>query len=894
MTWAGSRFQFLHQWLRPKPLAILEACSIGLVSALAAVLLKESINWLEGWREYAANLFPAWLVLPAIGLLGGWLSGWLIERLAPEASGSGIPQVKAALAYAPMALDLRVAAVKLVSTTLSLGSGLAIGRQGPTVQVGAALAGQLSRWVETSPAYQRQLVAAGAAAGLAAGFNAPIAGVLFVVEELLQDVSDLTLGTAILAAFVGGVVSRLLGGRGIVPDLGEISTSFSILEIPIFLALGAIAGILGGLFSRSILLSLAANRNRLRDVPLPGRIGLAGAVSGLVIALFPHVLRSSSGLQDFLIVGNGGWQIIAIVLVVQFFLVPIAYGSGAPGGLFAPSLVLGAALGGLVATAAQSLHQSLGLPEALAISSPTVYALTGMGAFFSAVTRGPITAIAIVFEMSADFNLVLPLMLGSVVSYMIADRVFPGSIYKHLLEWGGIQLENQTPADRSWAGLTAADIMQSRVETLASQTTIAEAIEVFSRSHHRGFPVVDKGKLIGIVTQTDLTNAAAKQLAADLPVSQIASLRSITVSPTDPLTHVLHLFDRYRVSRLPVTEGRKLLGIITRADIIRAELDRLKGSASPLGPKPEPSYVVYQTRSPATGAGRLLVPLSNPETADALLRLAGAIAKSRNYELECLQVVTIPRHQPPAETVVDTTANRHLLERAVAQVQSWQIPVHAQVRIGHDIAQTILEAVKERHIDLLLMGWKGTTSTPGRIFGDAVDTAIRQADCDVVLVKLGESLKLDRQQQEVLSARASFAALRKFRQLRRWLLPIAGGPNSEYAIELLPALVSLSWEPEILLCQVFQRSDRFYDTSILEKNVSWLRQELPVSAIAIPLCADSVADAIIDVAQKDCCDAIVVGASREGLLQQVIQGNIPEAIARNSNCTVILVRKALI
>jgi CIC family chloride channel protein len=608
---------------------------------------------------------------------------------------------------------------------------------------------------------------------------------------------------------------------------------------------------------------------------------------------FPDVLRSSSGLQDFLIVGNGGWQIIAIVLVAQFLLVPIAYGSGAPGGLFAPSLVLGAALGGLVATAAQSLQHMGGLPEAIAISSPTVYALTGMGAFFSAVTRGPITAIAIVFEMSADFDLVLPLMIGSVVSYSLADRVFRGSIYKHLLEWGGIQLEDQTPADRSWAGLTAADIMPSRVETLSSQMTIAEAIEVFSRSHHRGFPVVDRGKLVGIVTQTDLTKAAAKQIATDLPLTQIASLQLITVSPTDPIAHVLHLFDRYRVSRLPVTEGRKLLGIITRADIIRAESDRLRGEVRPLGPKAEPSYVVYQTRSPATGEGRLLVPLSNPETADALLRLAGAIAKTRNYELECLQVVTVPRHRSPAETFVDTTSNRDLLERAVKQVQSWQIPVHAQVRIGHDIAQTILEAVKERHIDLLLMGWKGTTSSPGRIFGDVVDTAIRQANCDLVLVKLGEELKVDRQQGEVLSDRASFSVLRRFRQLYRWLIAIAGGPNSEYAIELLPALISLCWEPEIILCQVFDPSDRFQDGTILERHVSWLRQ-MHHQAIAIPLCANSVAEAAIDLAQKEQCHAIVVGASREGLLQQVIQGNIPEAIARDSNCTVILVRKALV
>ena len=167
----------LQQLLRPNPIAIFAACAIGVLSALAAVGLRQAIIALQEWRVGLAGTFPAWIVLPLSGILGGYLSGLLVERFSPESSGSGIPQVKAALGYVPIALNLRVAVVKWLSTCLSIGSGMALGRQGPTVQIGAALAALLSHWTDTSPAYQRQLIAAGAAAGLAASFNAPIAGV---------------------------------------------------------------------------------------------------------------------------------------------------------------------------------------------------------------------------------------------------------------------------------------------------------------------------------------------------------------------------------------------------------------------------------------------------------------------------------------------------------------------------------------------------------------------------------------------------------------------------------------------------------------------------------------------------------------------------------------------
>ena len=875
-------FKSIALLLTPKRLAILEAILIGLVAALAAVLLKQSIHWLGGWRLKEAMALPTWLLIPAVGLVGGLLVGLLVDRVAPEALGSGVPQVKAALAYVPIALNLRVAVVKLVSTTLALGSGFALGREGPTIQVGAALAAQLSRWIPASPEHQRQLIAAGAAAGLAASFDAPIAGVMFVIEELLQDFSQLTLGTAILASFIGGVTSRVLAGPNLHLGVNPLSyqSSFSLSEIPFFLVLGLLAGVLSTVFNHGILYSIRWCRRRLQMSPM-WRIGLAGLVSSMAIALLPVPFRDSYALEVFLTSSQTDWRMLVFAFVVQFGLTMIACGVEVPGGLFVPSMILGASLGHLVGMAENAL---LG-------GEPVIYALTGMGAFLGASARVPITAIVIVFEITTNFSLVLPLMISSVTAYLVAERLFPGSIYTHLLELKGIRIESAAVQDGLWARLTAADVMQKKVETLSSQMILDEVVQAFARSHHRGFPVLDDSRLVGIVTLTDLEKIAKRQLPGTASLHEIMTPQPITVSPPDTLSHVLYLLSRYKLSRLPVTDHRKLVGIITRSDILRVESDQLRGGDR-LGPRAEPSYVVYQTRSPATGRGRLLLPLSNPQTANGMLKLAFAIAQERHYEIECLQIVTVPRHSSPAEVAVNTTLSRRLLKQAVRQGSAQNIQVHTQIRASQSIEQAILETIADRHIDLLLMGWKGNTTTPGRIFGSVVDTIIRQASCDVVLVKSGKGFG-DRSLAAGDSIKSVNDADSLF-QLNRWLLPIAGGPNSQHALKLLPALVSLSKAPEVRLCQVFHPSDTAQSQLLLDDDANLLKQTLQTSVITLPVCANSVSEAIIDMAQKDQCDVVVVGASREGLLQQAIQGNIPETIARGCACTVILVRKAIV
>ncbi|MGG6294259.1 chloride channel protein [Leptolyngbya sp. AN02str] len=874
--WPSSVFRPLQRlFINPRQTAVLEACMIGLVSGLAAVLLKQGVGMLGGWRVQMSHQAPAWLVLPVVGLLGGFLAGWFIERLAPEAAGSGIPQVKALLANVPLVLNLRVALVKLMSVVLVLGAGMNLGRQGPTVQIGAALAAQLSQWIPTSPSHRRQLIAAGAAAGLAAGFNAPIAGVLFVIEEFLHDFSGITLGSAILASFIGAVVSRLLGGRSLSLDLVVTSyqANFSLQDVPFFLILGLLAGLLGTLFSKGIFVSLAFYQ-RVLKVGLPWKIGIAGLVTGTVIMVLPVAFRDNTGLLEILSTGSVTWQITLLAFVVKFLLTLLAYGSGAPGGIFAPSLILGSALGYLVGMSAHGLEATVGIPLGVpeGISSNTTYALAGMGAFFSAVTRGPITAIVIVFEITANFNLVLPLMIGSVVAYMLAHRLVGGSLYSHLLAWNGIHIDEATGAQQQpWQHLTAASLMQRRVETLSSTMPLSEVTQAFSRSHHRGFPVVEQGKLVGIVTQSDLSDSSRRPATAEpVTLADIMTQHPVTVGPQAPLNHVLYLLNRFKLSRLPVTEGHKLVGIITRADIIRAESDQLSGNGQQFGPQPEPSYPILQTRSPATGRGRVLLPISNPASAPILLKMAAAIASNRDYELEVVQIIAVPRANSPAETSVRTTQSRRLLRQLVHLGEAWRIPIHTQIRAAHDVAQAILEITAERHIDLVVMGWKGGTRTPGRVFGSIVDTLIRQSPCPVMLVKLGDTVQMD-----------------------RWLVPIAGGPNAQQALQFLPALVQLGHQPEIRICQVISPNSPTLITQPLQEALAQLRQTTDCPVVARPIWGESVPETVCQLAMRKPYDVIVLGASREGLLTQVMQGNIPEAIARDSASTVILVRGAL-
>jgi CIC family chloride channel protein len=849
---------------------LIEACLIGFFSAVAALLLKQGIGWMGGWRLHLTDNYGAHLVLPVIGLVWGALAGWAIELLSPAAGGGGIPQVKAALARYPMALNLKVALVKTLGTILILGAGLTLGRRGPSVHIGAALGAQISNWIPNSPTNRRQTIAAGAAAGLAAGFNTPIAGVLFVIEELMRDISGLTLETAIAASFTGAVVSRLFGSADLnLPAvLSDASRrgNFATTEIPFYILLGIAAGFLGALFNRGIVQGMKLNRKL--GISLPLRIGFAGLISGTIVSFLPEFFRDNAGLRDFLIAGELSWSTTAIVFVAHFCLTILAYSSGAPGGLFAPALVLGSALGYLVGTLEVFLIGS---------ESPYTFALAGMGAFFTGVVRVPVTAIVIVFEMTADFNLVLPLMISCAIAFLVAESVFKGSIYQHLLKLSGIELTEETASRDFLTELTAKDVMQSRVETLVASLTIEETVKAMSRSHHRGFPVVEEGKLVGIVTQSDIPKDSQKTSPGVL--RDIMTAQPVAVNPTTSLADVLYLLNRYQLSRLPVTEGNKLLGIITRSDIIKTEAQQLIGDRETIV-RGEPSYITYQTRSPATGRGRILLPLANPQNIEALITIASAIATYQKYEIECLQVIPVPKYLYPSQVKVDTRGSRKLMRRLESWGRKRNIPVHTQIRIATNVDEAILETISQAKIDLLLMGWKGNTTNPEQIFGNVVDKLIKQATCDLMLVKLGKDPQAFPQQLTQ----------------GKWLIPYGGGGNIHKAMTILPALAKLypaTSSLQIELCQVSQpKKDRFRLEELSKVSES-LRHKLHFPLKTLNIQSDSVATTIVNLAKVEEYSLIIVGASNEGLLQNIVQGNIPYTIAREVDTTTIVFRSAL-
>jgi CIC family chloride channel protein len=433
----------------------------------------------------------------------------------------------------------------------------------------------------------------------------------------------------------------------------------------------------------------------------------------------------------------------------------------------------------------------------------------------------------------------------------------------------GIHLEPVVQANNPWAGLKAADLMQRRVETLSSQMTLPEVVQAFSRSHHRGFPVLEEGRLVGIVTQSDLGEVTAKGIDPHLTLAEFMTTPPVTVAPDASLPRVLHLLNRLKLSRLPVTEGNKLVGIITRADIIRAESDQVSGELPELGPQAEPSYVVFQQRAPAIGQGRLLVPLADPQTAPDLIKIAAAIAHGLHYEMECVHVVLVPRSVAPAEASVDLHGVEPLRQLALAYAEHSGLSVHFQVRAAHEVGRTLLEIIRDRHIDLVLMGWHHPTLTPGRTISGVVDTLIRQAPCQVIVVRPGRNLTFN-----------------------RWLIPTAGGPNAKSAQKLLPGLLTLGNAPEIQLCTVCHPEK---GQCLTPQHLSALADELkdrirrPVQTQV--LTHTSVSDAIIDLSNRCQSDAILLGASRENLLSQVLNGNVPLEIAQQTDITVILLRQ---
>jgi len=553
-------------------LPVLEAAIFGFVAGASAVALSLGVDALGTWRVALSSKYNAMIVLPLFGLVGGTIAGLLVQRVAPQASGSGIPQVRAALDRLKMPLDWRIAVVKLVGGTIALGSGLFMGREGPTVQLGAALAATLGKFAPGAKSYRRQLIAAGAGAGLAAAFNAPLAGAVFVLEELLKEIKPTTVVIALASSSTAALAVNLLWPvkETHTAHLMASQISFQAQDLPFYVLLALVCALAGAAFNNGILISLNLYR-KAKFLPMALKVGLAGLLSGIIIACTPQSFHDYASLRSEIVAGLESWPTVAIALVQFYALSLIAYGSGAPGGLFAPSLAIGASLGFLTGTLEHHLFAS---------ASTATFSLVGMGAFFAAVARVPLTAIIITFELTGSFTLLIPLMISCVLASAIGEWVSPGSLYERLMEWNGLHLRRQGELDGSDNGSSRSqsavsqtlvnDLRFAGADSVTSNSLVKDLLTRLAEQRYQGISVVDKGLLVGVVRQENLTNLLhLGEAAGGMKVAEVMTSHPVSVSPMETLEDILPLFTQHRFNWLPVTENDRFQGVLYQTDVVR-------------------------------------------------------------------------------------------------------------------------------------------------------------------------------------------------------------------------------------------------------------------------------------------------------------------------------------
>jgi CIC family chloride channel protein len=560
---------------------------VGMLCGLAAVAFHLAIMGAELLlieRALGARA-PYWMILTILTpTIGAVISGVLLTYLVPDARGSGIPQVKVAYAIKGGQIPMRVAVGKFLLGVLQIGSGASLGREGPTVQICAGIASLFGRITALSRQNQRALLPVGAAAGIAAAFNAPIAAVTFTIEEIIGDLDQTVLAGVIVAAALAAAIERMVLGTHPVLEVQTVYNWQHVTSLPLYAALGVAAAFVSVAFSES-LLALRLWFQRMRVIPLWARPGVGGFVTGaLVVAamLFFGVGGINGAGYSTLsgaLSGNLAAQTLLALCVMKIAATIFSYSSGGAGGLFAPSLFIGGMLGGAFG------H----LDIALLHHEPTeagAFALVGMGAIFAGIIRAPITSVLIIFEMTGGYGLILPLMIANMIAYGIARHLRPLAVYDALLEQDGVHLPHpQRPTAHVLEQLQVGSAMATQLMTVPGDLTVAKAIQRIAPLEASSFPVLDdRNQFVGLVSEARLRRTVAEG-GGDLLVSEIADRRT-PLFPDQRLIDAINIMDREQSRELAVVERgrpRHLIGLLSLTDIVRAQAQasRETGAAPP-------------------------------------------------------------------------------------------------------------------------------------------------------------------------------------------------------------------------------------------------------------------------------------------------------------------------
>ncbi len=583
--WREDLKKFFHELIRVRILIVLLASVIGVVGGISAVtfrLMTEIFNqWFTAIPDYLG--WPFIILMPT---LGGLLAGVLITRFASEAKGHGVPEVMEAVALKEGEIRIRVPFVKMLASALSIGSGGSAGSEGPIAQISAGFGSIFGKIFKLNGRYTKLLVVCGVAAGISATFNAPIGGVLFGLEIIYGGIEAIAVIPVVLSSVVATAVSRIILGGEAIMKLTPFTLSNS-WELIFFLILGLFLGLVGTFWIK-IFYWIEDLFDRIKVSPyIKPMIG--GLMVGLIIIVFPQVMGGGYRVMESAFAGAIGFILLLTLGLLKMLTTSFTLGSGGSGGVYAPSLFIGAMFGGAFGLAIQfllfgrimgpfepvfsylgsilgplgpALHPYFGF-------HPMAYALVGMAALFAAAGRCPLTVIVMVMEMTNDYYLILPLMIACAASYILSRAIMKDDIYTLKIRRRGIDYAAKRRGDLLDV-TKVGDVMVTNVTTVTPNMTVFQVLELMEKQHHMGYPILDEGKLVGVIDIAEVTEEILEKKGEEM-VGKIPIKEYMTIGPDESVHAALDKMVQYGVDRLIVVDPRdesKMLGLITRTDIL--------------------------------------------------------------------------------------------------------------------------------------------------------------------------------------------------------------------------------------------------------------------------------------------------------------------------------------
>lgn len=647
---------------------MLFAITIGLGAGAASILFRRLIDLSHGlFFGVGAETIDAWTVIPAtivIVPLGGLIVGLISHFWAPETKGHGVPEVILAVAQNGGRIRPQVTLFKALSAAVTIGSGGSAGREGPIVQIGSAFGSALAQLFRLPDRRVILGVACGAAGGIAATFNAPLAGVIFALEVILGKFTGLYFGMVVMSSATATVVARYLGEEGDNPAfrLAQEHGMEGVPDLLCFIGLGLVCALVAQAYIRAVYLVEEASDR----APLPPFLkpAIGGLLVGIMAIWTPQIMGTGYETIESALNNDAALTAGLLFALACAKLIGTAFtvGSGGSGGIFAPSLFIGATFGGAYGSLMHGWFPG-------SVSSAGAYALIGMAAVFAAAAHAPVTAIFILFEMTDDYRIIIPLMSATVVSTLLSQALSRDSIYSIKLKRSGIDI-TQRPDVNLMDAITVAEAMDEVVEAVPPNMPVSDLLEKLTRRHETGYPVIDAdGRLCGIVTMRDVEEALLSPgPAVERTVADIATRNVIVCRPDQTLSDALSQFGAHNFGRMPVIDPHRpdrIVGILDRQHVIDAYASAYR-SHTPIGPRVDnldaqkaKGRMVLETATVSAGAALSNVELRNTNFPPH--SILGAIRRGTE--------TVVPRGSTrilPADELIVLTTREHL-----ATIRQW-------------------------------------------------------------------------------------------------------------------------------------------------------------------------------------------------------------------------------